>query len=731
MNAADVLHREALEAADATRSPELAQLVATSIARCPLGPADVGVAVSATEEGILYLLLASTPETLADIDALARAFVWPSYARARKPAAHLKEGSSFNAAVTEISPAGQVALLAPGAAHEASTRAIQLMLDMRSNRPEGTVSAPRQIGRILRDFEDAVAREDPSVALHLLTEAEATGRLSLTNVGLLQLRVLVASRRWEDALTHVERHRLAVQDLPRAVEHDIIRAAHHRWLEDRVGAGDTAGAIAIYREEVAPQVGDVFRDPRCAASAEARSAWMVRYAASGTAWPDATRAEIMALARPTELEWLGQVAKQAQFVANSSDGLARTLLESREHAAAFAAGEADLAMTVDERAAVLSQAAVPLGDPVRLAVASRAIADVASGTAIDAPPAVVERVSRTELPAVEVHDWASWLRAVFDNPKWSDALQALDAGVEGWSEALQDVVSPPSDLPDLIEALSGEDAFRLAVPRLTRALVPTGPDRGERIRTRSRALEALSYSISRDGASGLADLEAIADIAEALLEAGLDGGGYETLCGQIETTWARVAAPRLSRWLVDVLRILSGSPCPDEERRRETIGALISALASDLARSVPLTPPEVWAEISEVIEGSGLEDLIPASVLTGASPDSTALAVEAFVHLAGTTILLHTLVPKAAERASAYIREFVPSVTVLTDGSHDGSPQLRDRVRAATTTVIASRAAKHAATDFIRQNLSGELLWASGKGWSSLVDALRESPLLA
>ena len=145
----------------------------------------------------------------------------------------------------------------------------------------------------------------------------------------------------------------------------------------------------------------------------------------------------------------------------------------------------------------------------------------------------------------------------------------------------------------------------------------------------------------------------------------------------------------------------------------------------------PLTPPEVWAEVAEIIDGSGLEDLVPSSSLPGASDETAAIAGEAFAHLVGSKVLLHTLVPKAAERAAAYLQDIAPGVTVLTDASHDGSPQLRERVRAATTIVVASKAAKHAATDFIRQNLSGELRWASGKGWSSLVDALRESPVLA
>ena len=409
-SALQVVHSEAVRVAETARSPDLAQFVMQTTPRVPLGATEVGVAVTAAEHGgVLFLLLASTSEALADIDELARAFVWPSYARARRSTAHLSAETPLGAAVDAIAPAGAVALLASTEGHRASLSAIKLMLEVRANRPDGTVAAPRQIGRILRDFEDAVAREDPSSASRFLAEAEATGRLNLTNVGLLQLRILVTSRRWKDALDHTERHRLVVQELPRAVEHDIVRAAYHHLLETPLSAGGLDAAIAAFRDEVAPRLSDVFRDPRCAATPEARSAWMLRYAASDREWPDAARAEIIEAAQPAELEWLEAIASRCRFVANSRDGLARTLLSAREHAAAFSAGEADTTMPLNDRAAVLAQAAVPLKDPLRLAVASRAIS-AAGSAAVDAPSAVVDLVGRTDVPTVAVHDWPTWLR---------------------------------------------------------------------------------------------------------------------------------------------------------------------------------------------------------------------------------------------------------------------------------------------------------------------------------
>jgi hypothetical protein len=244
-------------------------------------------------------------------------------------------------------------------------------------------------------------------------------------------------------------------------------------------------------------------------------------------------------------------------------------------------------------------------------------------------------------------------------------------------------------------------------------------------------LHALAYAISQDPASGVADLEALTDILASLLEAGLSPAGFEQLSDQITLTWGHVAgAPRLARWVVDVIRVLVSYPCPDESRRTELLGSLIAPLVADATRSRPLAPREVWLEITELLESTGLDELVPDAVRerTHEVDDDER---DDFAYLAGQTVLIHTLVPGAAERAGEYLRSLVPTIRVWSDESHVGGPQLRDRTRQAQCIVIASRACKHAASDFIREHAAVDIRWASGKGWSSLVDALRRSPALA
>ena len=67
------------------------------------------------------------------------------------------------------------------------------MLAVRERQPQTATTVPRPLARILRDFEDAIERADLAAAANLVTEATATGRLSLVNQSLLESRILVAS----------------------------------------------------------------------------------------------------------------------------------------------------------------------------------------------------------------------------------------------------------------------------------------------------------------------------------------------------------------------------------------------------------------------------------------------------------------------------------------------------------------------------------------------------------
>jgi hypothetical protein len=617
-------------------------------------------------------------------------------------------------------------MLAPQARSEECAHAIDLLFEIRSRRPSGALVAPRPIGRVLRDFDDAIARQDIGGAQTSLAEAWATGRLSLVNRSYLQARVLGAQRDWKSLLDHAVRHRLAELDLPHAVEQDILQAIYWIHLRAQLEAGDIEGAINAFRENVQPILGSVFRDHRGLPRPDTRQTWMTRLAALDREWPLAVRDELLAQAEPDERLRLERIAAFARFTEPlSAEKSAVDLLTAREDAAAFSLAETASELPEGTRAGILVQAALRLDDPTRLGSAAAVVDHVSDKKAVLAPSAQVEQVTTYAYPATVVDGWSSWLKALFERPDWPDAVRMVEEHGEEWGQAVAAGADPLEDAVDVIEALAGEDALRAVLPRLVRAAIPEGLGREERVRLRRRLLQALAYAISNDPASGVADLDALADILAALLEAGISSEDFDQIVSEIEEVWRRMSGPpRLARWVVDVLLLLATYPCPSLARREQVIGSLLAPLSADAARGSPHVRAEVWLEIRDLLDGSDLTGLVPPAVFaeaTSVDPDED----EEFAHLAGRRILFHTLVPGAAERAGAFISGIVPTSRVVTDDSHAGSPQLRDQVRGSDVIVIAARAAKHAATDFIRQETSAPIVWASGKGWSSLVEALR------
>ena len=288
-----------------------------------------------------------------------------------------------------------------------------------------------------------------------------------------------------------------------------------------------------------------------------------------------------------------------------------------------------------------------------------------------------------------------------------------DAEVESWAGP--------------IEVLAGVPAFRDAVPELVRAVLPSGPEAEAVARRRQSVLSALAYALSSEPAPGSADLDSIADVAGALLVAGIDAQAYLELAGQMEQLFLRLAAPaRLARWVVDVVELLLTSPAPAEDDRDAALRRLVGPLLPDAARARPLVPSEVWAELVELLEGrQGLDELL-GTLRRASEPHED--DPDVFAALRGRSVLLHTLVAAAGERARAYLQQQVET-TVWADVSKVASNQLRDRARRAAIVVVASKAAKHAAYDAIKAAAGDRLHYASGKGWSSLVTAVRQALL--
>ena len=144
------------------------------------------------------------------------------------------------------------------------------------------------------------------------------------------------------------------------------------------------------------------------------------------------------------------------------------------------------------------QAAVRLDDPTRLADAAQAVDAAGGPKEVAAPAALAARIASYPRPAVPVDSWATWLNAIYEDPEWNNAIKVADDQGEAWTELLAHDQDSLVEQAAIVEALAGENALRMVLPRLVRAVIPTGPQRLETVRSRGRILQGLAYAISED-----------------------------------------------------------------------------------------------------------------------------------------------------------------------------------------------------------------------------------------
>ena len=351
----------------------VAQCAAATAQRDELTEGALGLAIRREIDGVLVLVLSGDARTARDTRSQVRAFLGASYARGRPPSAYLPPGAPFTDEVRALAASAPLhAVLIPTELTDGGLLALDRMLAVRERQPQTATTVPRPLARILRDFEDAIERADLAAAASLVTEATATGRLSLVNRSLLESRILTASGDFAAAIEYAIRHRLPDLRLPGPVEHDLIRACWHRWLAEPFQRGIDAARDA-YREDVAPQLGGVFRDHRLAASHEARLAWLIHYATIDPV-PLAAMREVIAEAPESERPAL-EATLPSQPPAEPAAETIRELQHGGENAAAYvvARDEPDLEPVV--RIDALTRTAERLDDPVRRSEAQSDHAD--------------------------------------------------------------------------------------------------------------------------------------------------------------------------------------------------------------------------------------------------------------------------------------------------------------------------------------------------------------------
>ena len=606
------------------------------------------------------------------------------------------------------------ACVAGGWQSEASEN-VRSLVDVWTLTPERVLDAPRPVGRVLRQFYEAIAARDRGSATDALDEIRTRGLLSAANCRFLRVELVGRLGTPEELKTDPLLEDISRLRRPPAVTDHLARAADALYIRpaaEKAGS-DVWRSIASDIENAWPgllshpsQIRSVY-GARCLALTELlaehprrgvidslRSVWTKDALVAGivTAIESASDKVPDETERPSGIAAVHSYYQRGEF---------ECVLDAAERI------DPDSGM-----ATTVMSAALNLGDTV---AAARAVALVDRLPKFDRDALLlraVESVSYTKL--VERNQgtrvpsgWIDWLRG-----EWPDRPDLLN----DWSSTWEREVPAAEEAAD---ALAGEllDALddgrrgrvRNGLPVLVRWLVG-----GDGLRPSSIPLAITILDIMLGSDPGRSERRAALELLSEILLTGCTTDEYRTAANAIRDQLARLG-PREVDWLTGVLDVQLFSAVPNTSLRDRLFAesfAIASSWFGRIEQTEAIVLEKLFAEI-------GL-DFHPS--VTDHSDIRPPRRIKTFERVG-----IYTLSESAAKNAARWIRDEWPSVDVRLSHAHSNNSELQSLVSRSDVFLMQTSHAKHAATIAIERSIAtSRLVRVNGRGATSLFRGLLE-----
>lgn len=614
------------------------------------------------------------------------------------------------------------------AAHREGLRErLERMLRVWTLRPETDPGSLRTTEAMLREFELSLVNGDEPSAISWWEELRAGGRLNAENLLFLKMQIPAAFGRWDDIDLDPNMALLAAAHRPRRTTAILIEAMWHTALERKVEEGDVEGALAVMRERIQGPLRGLFRSPAGISRPPLLLTFLI--AAAADAPPRHPVIEVLIERLPEgshERDFAGKIVAaisptpipiapvdalvQAKKARDRDDFLgAWLLLKPLRHSVARCRLLLECAAEhwEEDTATIITEAIVALSDEERASV-------LASKQRLQ----TWEKISApTGKSTPEPADWESWLCEVEANPSWDKAVSFTRDASALWP--VDTYLSSPSKIPALAGHLTRDrdakaaEVVRLCLPHIAGYFLNNGPQAAFRI-----LYLDLLLSLALDDRFGGEDWGLAENLVFAIMETGPSRAEYEHLLSSLTTIWEERGDPRRIDWALDLLDLLTAAPAPDLGSR-DAFFETISASINKFSRR--LQPGQI--SLFKLLCGD-LERAIPHFL---PDPEETFTAT-ATVILAGKMVAIYTLDESSGKRARELINMAYQGVDVRLNHDHVGSDSLKNLARNADYFLMVTRSAKHAATNFIKDERPEEkrpLDYPKGKGSSSILSALR------
>jgi len=688
-----------------------------------------------TAEGnVIWYVVCPSPRMTRVARDQVRAFLGPSYSNFDGRLAELNPLDPVEAAVLRKygRNAFRVSIPDPKVIETARER-LRLLLQLRKEQPIFYAKPERAVGRILRDFEYGLLTGDEATLASSLEELRATGRLSPTNLLFLEIRRLAVGRAWDAILTLPELDSLLSLPRPRGVTESIIAAIYHSRLAELVEGDRATEALDVFRSAVFNRF---------------RGAYRSRANLSGFA-VDASFVMVAITADPPQRDAANAILGRYE-VRSREYGLLRALIESNPQPAsqvplslqsvraAFAEGDVDrsyaLALELPasfERCAILLRAAREVNTLAAAQAALQAFAALASEEqqrvrnhallsrgldALTQLAAAKQTASGIEQPP---KDWISWIRQLNGDKPWAAAVVVAETGAREWN--LHNLLSDGEAIQELADLLLAERpdwaqiALRDSLPYFLEFCLSAGSD----VRLKP-IYENLFLAIAVDIDSSLPQAAALLQIIDYRLQIGIGASDYSEMLHQMSEAIRAIDSPSMMQLALDALETFISRPCASPEDRRQFAAKIISLLQRWRNR---------FNRAHQLLLRSIATELELGAIDTVDTCSDSTVGLNDWKALEGKRLAIYTLQESALRRAVTVLEQLCPTVRIDAFSDHvGGSASLQAASRNADIFVLATGAAKHAATIFIesRRPKSAVTLYATGQGSSSILQSLQQ-----
>jgi hypothetical protein len=578
------------------------------------------------------------------------------------------------------------------------------LTDTWSLAPERGVDQPRPIGRVLRQFYEAVLAADRPLAEAALDEVKSRALLNATNIRFLRVELLSALGQPADLRDDPTLRGISLLARPPAVTERLAAAADALLIEPAQQAAwsNDWAQIAESLEEAWP--GLVTQREQVTTLSTARCLVLrEQLTPEPRAWLLAQVGELF----PNDPVIVAATPASAAPAAQRPAGSALELYHDGDYWAALQAAESEGARR--SAASLALAAAVNIGDSAS-AVRALAMLDtlasedreqlLASSVERSFHDQLLARTSESRAPA----SWLDWLTG-----EWADRPDLLAEWAAQWRRTPEALGQEASELAvEFLDALNDgrRGRVRNGLPVFVEWLVQDGlPPSGI-------GLAATIFDILLSSEPGRTERQVSLLVLEEVLLVGCTAQEYVELIDAVSRQ-LRLLGPRDANWLAQCLDLFLLFSSPDLPCR--------SALVADAAGIAT-----AWVDRLEQADSAALRYVFADAGISFARlpAGETAHAQHAIQEF--RSVGIYSLLESATRVAADRIQAMFPNVEVRTSSGHVNSDSLTALVRGADVMLVQTSHAKHAATEAI-DAASPEptrLVLVHGRGATALVRAL-------